>query len=139
MTPPASPFRHALRVRWSEVDPQGVVFNPNYFVYADVAGTEFFRSIGVLQSSVPDLLECYAVDAHAQFKSPARFDDVIDVTVTPERPGRSSFTLAIDIHRDGALLVAVRMVYVRARDGVSVALSDDFRARLEAAGGEPAS
>ena len=128
------PFRHALRVRWSEVDAQGVVFNPNYFVYADVAGTEFFRSIGVLQSTVPDLLECYAVDAHAQFKAPARFDDLLDITVAPERLGRSSFTLAIDIHRDGALLVAVRMVYVRAREGVSTPLSDAFRARLTAAG-----
>ena len=138
MSAASAPFRHALRVRWSEVDPQGVVFNPNYFVYADVAGTEFFRSIGVLQTTVPDLLECYAVDAHAQFKAPARFDDLLDIIVAPERLGRSSFTLAIDIHRDGTLLVAVRMVYVRAHNGASVALSDDFRARLAAAGGASA-
>ena len=31
--------------------------------------------------------------------------------------------------------VAVRMVYVRARDGESLPLSDNFRARLAAAGG----
>ncbi|MCZ8088070.1 MAG: thioesterase family protein [Brevundimonas sp.] len=135
MSAAPSPFRHTLRVRWSEVDPQGVVFNPNYFVYADVAGTEFFRSIGMLQSTMPDLQECYAVDAHAQFRAPARFDDLLDISVAPERPGRSSFTLAIDIHRDETLLVAVRMVYFRARDGESLPLSDNFRARLAAAGG----
>jgi acyl-CoA thioester hydrolase len=127
-------FRHTLRVRWSEVDPQGVVFNPNYFVYADIAGTEFFRETGLLQGEVPDLPECYAVDAHARFRAPARFDDVLDIEVRPERLGRSSFTLAIDIHRDGTLLVEVRMVYARARDGVSVPLGEAFRARLAAAG-----
>ena len=25
-------YCHTVRVRWSEVDPQGIVFNPNYFV-----------------------------------------------------------------------------------------------------------
>ncbi|RFQ09837.1 acyl-CoA thioesterase, partial [Pseudomonas sp. ATCC 13867] len=27
-------------MRWSEVDPQGIVFNGNYLTYADVATTE---------------------------------------------------------------------------------------------------
>ena len=30
-------LRHELRVRWAEVDPQGIVFNPNYLMYFDVA------------------------------------------------------------------------------------------------------
>jgi len=32
-----APFRHQLRVRFNECDPQGVVFNANYLVYFDVA------------------------------------------------------------------------------------------------------
>ena len=30
-------FSHQLRVRWSEVDAQGVVFNPHYLTFADIA------------------------------------------------------------------------------------------------------
>ena len=37
-------FFHPLRVRWSEVDPQGIVFNPNYLAYADIALTEYMRA-----------------------------------------------------------------------------------------------
>jgi acyl-CoA thioesterase FadM len=37
------PFRHRLRVRYVECDPQGVVFNVHYFTYFDVAMTEFHR------------------------------------------------------------------------------------------------
>jgi hypothetical protein len=46
---PRSDFRfaHRLRVRWSEVDAQGIVFNPNYFVYADVGFTEYMRAVGL--------------------------------------------------------------------------------------------
>lgn len=33
-------FFHSLRVRWAEVDPQGIVFNGNYLTYLDVATTE---------------------------------------------------------------------------------------------------
>ena len=40
-------FFHSLRVRWSEVDPQGIVFNGSYLTYADVATTEYYRHLGV--------------------------------------------------------------------------------------------
>ena len=37
------PFRHRMRVRFNECDPQGVVFYANYLVYFDVAMTELWR------------------------------------------------------------------------------------------------
>ena len=36
-------FFHQLRVRWSEVDMQAIVFNGNYLNYFDVAFTEYWR------------------------------------------------------------------------------------------------
>jgi acyl-CoA thioester hydrolase len=39
----AEPFRHRLRVRWSECDLQGVVFYPNYLEYFDHLLTELWR------------------------------------------------------------------------------------------------
>jgi len=41
-------FCHRLRVRWAEVDKQSIVYNVNYFLYFDVAITEYWRSIGIL-------------------------------------------------------------------------------------------
>src|SRR5918997_4455533 len=36
-------FVHRLRVRYSECDPQGVVFNAHYVTYFDIALTELWR------------------------------------------------------------------------------------------------
>ncbi len=121
---------HRLRVRWSEVDAQGVVFNPNYFVYADVAATEFLRENGVLTHLGEELHQIFVVDARAAFKGSARFDDELDIHVRTARIGRSSFVLDIGIQRQGRLLTEVVLTYVRAIDGVAAAISDDFRTRL---------
>lgn len=123
-------FTHQLRVRWGEVDAQGVVFNPNYFVYADVAATEFFRHAGVLVEDHPDLNQSYVVDARAGFRGSARFDDLLDLEVAVSRIGNSSYDLRIDIRRESELLTEVSLTYVRAQDGQSQPLSEAYRTLL---------
>lgn len=125
-----APFRCPIRVRWGEVDAQGVVFNPNYFVYADVAATEFFRTIGVMSGSHPDVEQSYVVDAHGQFRASARFDDLLDVQVTVARVGRSSYALDVHIRCGDQTLTTVALTYVRALDGKAEPLSDGFRTSL---------
>ena len=39
-------FRHTIRVRYNECDPQGHVFNANYLAYFDLAMTELWRELG---------------------------------------------------------------------------------------------
>jgi acyl-CoA thioester hydrolase len=123
-------FSHPLRVRWGEVDAQGVVFNPNYFVYADVAALEFFRAAGVPSNPDSDMGQSYVVDAHATFRASARFDDLLDLRVFLTRLGRSSYAIRVDITRAGQTLVEVALTYVRAVDGVSMPLSEGFRTIL---------
>ena len=38
-------FFHTLRVRYAEVDAQGIVFNSHYLTYFDCAITEYYRKI----------------------------------------------------------------------------------------------
>ena len=127
---PAPAFTHQFRVRWGEVDAQGVVFNANYLVYADVAGTEYYRHLGILDADVEDLHQTYVVDAHLSFKSPARNDDLLTCTVRPTHVGTSSFQLTIDIARDTTPLSQITLTYVRAINGKSAPLSDAFRALI---------
>ena len=128
----AETFTTQVRVRWGEVDAQGVVFNPNYFVYADVAATEFFRAAGVMTDTYPDMGQSYVVDARAGFRASARFDDLLDIQVSVPRIGRSSYDLRVDIRRGDELLTEVSLTYVRALDGRSEPLSDAYRAMLGA-------
>ena len=123
----SEPFKTTLRVRWNEVDQQGVVFNGNYLTYADVAGTEYYRHLGILGSGVEDLTQLFVVDAHLSFKAPALNDDLLTLTVFPGRVGSSSFQLVIAISRDDTDLCEITLTYVRALGGRSAPLTPAFR------------
>lgn len=121
-----------LRVRWGEVDAQGVVFNANYLMYADVAVTEFMRGNGIMDHCRDEFGHTFVVDAHVTFKGSARFDDVLDFDVRCQRIGTSSYVLRVELRRSGEVLCVADMTYVRAADGQAVALSEGFKARLVA-------
>lgn len=117
--PPAADdfeFCHDLRVRWAEVDPQGIVFNPNYLVYADVAVTEYMRAIGFpypagLTASGTDL---FVVNASLNYLASARFDDQLSIGVRVDRLGRTSIRFAIGVFRAREPLVSIVLTYVNA-------------------------
>lgn len=89
-------FRHTIRVRWSEVDPQGVVFNARYLDYADLGITEYWRAIG-FRSDVAEM-QFHVANANVDFKKPTYPDERIDLWVRTERFGTSSMTQLIEIH-----------------------------------------
>lgn len=110
-------FFHALRVRWAEVDRQDVVFNPNYFLYFDVAVGEYWRAIGFrypdeLRPTDGPATDVFAVDARARFLAPARYDDELDVGCRVSVLGRSSKTCELAVFRGETLLTLGTLVYV---------------------------
>jgi acyl-CoA thioester hydrolase len=109
-------FVHRVRVRYNECDAQGHVFNANYFVYFDVTLTELWReAFGSYDAFLADGLDLVVAEAGARFRSPARFDDELEITLEIERLGNTSMTSAIGIARDGESLVDGRIVHVFVR------------------------
>jgi acyl-CoA thioester hydrolase len=109
-------FSHTLRVRWAEVDKQGIVFNGHYLTYFDVGVTEYYRAIG---KPYPDAIiaegsDLYAKKAEIEYHASAEYDDMIDVCVRVSRIGRSSFEFAIELYRGNELLVSGSLIYVNA-------------------------
>ena len=127
-------FLYPMRVRWAEADMQGVVFNANYLLFFDVASTEYYRQVSggnrELLKSVFDRL--YVVKSTIEYLQPAHFDDEILVGVKTERLGRSSMTVNFGIFREGRHLIRGENIYVYAEDGQSLALPEDFKARVQA-------
>jgi acyl-CoA thioester hydrolase len=109
-------FFHELRVRWSEVDMQAIVFNGNYLNYFDVAFTEYWRATGlpdvIAQSEAG--LELFARKAVIEYHAPARFDDVLLIGVRCAELGRSSLRFCLEIYSGDQLLVSGEMMYVHA-------------------------
>jgi acyl-CoA thioester hydrolase len=129
-----APFVHRLRVRFNECDPQGVVFNANYFTYFDIGLTELWREgFGSYQSLVEQGYETVVAEAAARFRGAARFDDELAIGMAVAALGESSMTTEIEISRDGETLVEGRMVhvFVDAQSMRRAAMPDDVRRALE--------
>lgn len=91
-------FSTEVRVRLSETDAFGIVFHANFYVYFDVARMDYLRNIGALSFISPDNARNSAlVHADADFRSPARFDDILVIQARISDLGRSSFTFAFKI------------------------------------------
>jgi acyl-CoA thioester hydrolase len=105
--------RHPLRVRYSECDLQGHVFNANYFSYFDIALTELWRvAAGGYEAMLDTGVDLVVVEATARFRAPARFDDELVVEVTVTHLGTTSMRTDLRVLRDGAPLVEGQMVHV---------------------------
>ena len=105
-----------IRVRYAEVDIQGVVYNGNYVIYTDVAFEEFLRSKGY---SYKQLVNEYASEichkkTTIEYISSAFQDDMLEVGVRVVKVGSRSFTLGFEIYRQGEEdpLVISEIVYV---------------------------
>lgn len=112
-------FTMPLRVRWSECDMQGIVFNPHYLTYADVAMTEYMRAVGFPypQALLPHGADIFAVNANTDFRASARFDNELTLGVRAARFGRTSFLFRIAAFRGDELICDVRNTYVCATEG----------------------
>lgn len=128
----AETFRHRLRVRFNECDPQGVVFYANYLMYLDVALTEFWRELlGSYSAMVEAGVDMMVAEANIRYHAPARFGDELDLLMRVARIGTTSSVLAIDVERaaDGARLAEgeLRHVFVGSRSLEKVAIPARLR------------
>lgn len=108
-----STFQYELRVRYSEVDSQGIVFNANYLNYLDVAITEYFRYINMpyLEFIQKFQIDFHVVHVSIDYKYPAKFDDLIQIQLSPEY-SKAKIFWNFQIKKDKTLLTSGEIVYV---------------------------
>jgi acyl-CoA thioester hydrolase len=129
-------FFHPFRVRYSEIDAQGVVFNAHYLTYYDTAITEYCREMGVdlMAEAKASGVDFHTVRSLVEYKAPIRFDQEIEVGCRAARLGRSSLTFALGIFGKGeeTLLASGEIVWVHTdqRTGKPVAIGERWRERL---------
>lgn len=108
------PFRYYLRVRYAECDAQKVVFNSRYGDYVELATTEFMRALEYEEELRSGALDYQLVRQTLEWKSPARFDDIVEVRVMTLQVGTTSFTIVSEMFRADTeqLLATSETVYV---------------------------
>jgi acyl-CoA thioester hydrolase len=127
-------FRHRLRVRYGECDPQGVVFNANYLAYFDVILTEFWReAVGSYNAMVEAGADMVVAESRIRFLSPAAFDDEIDFELRVARLGNTAITTRIGAQVAGRPVVEgeIRHVFIDPPTKQKRSIPDEIRQALE--------
>lgn len=129
--------RATLRVRYSEVDLQGIVYNSRYLEYLDVALGEFLRARGIdlMETAARDYFDTTVVKATLEYLAPARVDQQLDVWAWLERIGTKSFTFGFAIFPTGTeqVLVRAEVIYVNysAARRAAMPVPPDIRTALQ--------
>lgn len=73
-------FKAQVRVRYAETDAAEIVYYSNFFIYFEVGKMEMFREL-----CLPYDRRLPMVEAHCDYKTTAKFDDLLEVhTSVPE-------------------------------------------------------
>jgi len=131
------PIEHTvkIRVRFAETDAMQVVYYAEYFVWFEVARTELFRSIGMPYSVISRKRGFHTpvVQAHAEYKASARYDDEVTVRARTSKVGRSSLRIDYEVRKlpENDLICIGHTVHVLiGEDGRAKELPADIRERL---------
>ena len=96
-------YTEMIRVRYNECDMQNVVFNANYWMYADDAVAQFVRhAIAAETRTEPDSVNFADVGfdfmlktAQGTWHKSATYGDIISATCAVSRWGRTSFDVTV--------------------------------------------
>jgi len=110
-------FFWPTRVRYAEIDGQGVVFNAVYLTYFDTAITDYLRALPYTYGLGGDTAagtDFHIVKSIVEYKAPIRFDAEIEVGVRTAKLGRTSIVFALAIFPKGgdAVLSTGEVIWV---------------------------
>ena len=104
----------SIRVRYKETDQMGVVYYSNYLVWFEVARAELLRDIGHTYREIEEGLglRLMVLEVRCRYKSPARYDDLVNIACSVTKLGSSSITFAYKVTRDKDILTEAETVHV---------------------------
>jgi len=134
------PVTYERRVRYADVDSQGIVFNGNYLTYYDDAITDLFLAAGI-PADVTHAAGYDVVTAHASidFRATATLFETLEVGVRIGRIGNTSVTFEIQSRVGDRVTTEATIIYVTvdAETFRPTPVPDDFVAAMQAVHDNP--
>jgi acyl-CoA thioester hydrolase len=124
------------KIRYSDCDPQGIVFNGNFARYWDDALTDWFEEAGFGGEGLGGVgVDVVTARLEMDFKTSAGLGDTLVTSITVEETGTTSATLGIKTSResDGEVVTVGRevIVFVDEEEFRPTTIPDEVRAMLE--------
>lgn len=126
----SGPFRHRIRVRYGEVDMQGVAFNAHYLAWCDDTLEVWFTELGLRPAAVG--WDCMVVKAVIEWSAAATAGDLVDIDVAVDRWGRTSLDVGYTGTISERALFRATVTYVGVAPGTTTPMPPpaEVRARL---------
>jgi 4-hydroxybenzoyl-CoA thioesterase len=125
-------FQQSRAIRFSDCDPAGMVFFPQYFVMLNAVVEDWFtQDLGVNYAQLLGRrrIGLPTVALQSEFRAPCRMGDVVEFRLQLERMGSRSLTLRVDCVHGPVCCVQIRQVLVStslAHDG-AIEIPQDVR------------
>lgn len=126
---------HEQRVIFGDTDQMGVVYYGNYLRYFEASRAAFWRSLGRSHRDLDDWdVALPVVTAHCDYRSPARYEDLLLVEVDVVELRAASMRFEYQVRCEDRLLAEgyTRHAVIRASDGRVCALPRELRQALDA-------
>ena len=132
-------FKHKtqIRVRNYEVDWQGIVHNANYLLYFEVGRVEYLKHLGIKLdiNTIQNDSKVVLIRNEINYKSPARFDELLNVCTRISYIKNSSFAFEglmeeVKTNRLISENIAIH-VWIDPRTGEPTTVNDDFRKMVQ--------
>ena len=123
-------YVHQIKVRYGEVDMQGVVFNAHYLAYVDDAADSWLRSLDVnFEQRGWDIM---LVKAVVEWKGTAGIGDTITIAPRVSRWGNTSFDMEFTgaVGERPVFVATITYVGVKAGTRETMPPPDEFKALL---------
>ena len=124
------------RIRYYELDPQGIMHNANYLAFYDQAVVEYFRDLDYdYEKEIKETnKDFHTVQAVVQYNKPLYFDDEIEIGLKIKDVGNTSMTwiMAMFIKGTGELASASEIVHVYTdmKTSKPTTITDDLKKKL---------
>jgi acyl-CoA thioester hydrolase len=96
---------YPVRVIFGDTDQMGVVYYGNYMRYFEGARASFLRSFGRTHADLDAWgVALPVVEAHCRYKSPAYYEDLLDVDVEVDELRGASMRFVYQVRRDATVI-----------------------------------
>ncbi len=100
------------RVPYADSDQMGVVYYANFLVYFERVRNEILRGAGYTYREMEaDGLQLPVLEAHCEYKSPARYDDLLSIRGSASALGRTRIKVNCEVWREGTLLATGHTIH----------------------------
>ena len=127
---------HKVKVRYSEIDCQRIVYNSHYLTYFDISISELLDDLFDQDTYIKETNnEFHTVAVQMDFKAPARLNDQLEVYSSIKKVGNSSLIFYQEIYKEGSdeLLNNAEIVWVHTNQAEMKAatIPEDLRKKLD--------